>query len=140
MPNYPDDYLTTYIHLPIPPDREEVMDNYYRNILGFGGGYSEYWVRDDGSIRIQFKEVDDIDKINFLGTTSLASIFMPGDFLLLCDRWFKAGANIELLLLDPVGFTAVLVDPAMNRLEFRGSKDTNYSEIDVRKWDFFRAF
>ena len=129
---------TTYIHLPIHPDRESTMNDYYRRVLGFSGEYSEFWVREDGSLRLQFKDVENIEEINRLGAPSLANIFMPGDFVGLCDRWIRAGAKIELLLLDPVGLTAVVIDPAMNRLEFRGPNNWENQGIDIRNWDFFR--
>ncbi|MFD2298792.1 hypothetical protein QRO11_09535 [Paracidovorax citrulli] len=139
MLDFSDDCFETYIHVPIHPDREPMMNDYYRRVLGFSGEYSEFWVREDGSLRLQFKDVKNIDEINRLGAPSLASIFMPGDFIGLCDRWVRAGAKIELLLLDPVGFTAVVVDPAMNRLEFRGDNNPGNSGVDISAWDFFRS-
>ncbi|ADX46314.1 hypothetical protein Acav_2402 [Paracidovorax avenae ATCC 19860] len=138
MLDFSEDCFATYIHLPIHPDREPMMNDYYRRVLGFSGEYSEFWVREDGSLRLQFKDVENIDEINKLRPPSLASIFMPGDFIGLCDRWVRAGAKIELLLLDPVGFTAVVVDPAMNRLEFRGESNSGNSDVDMSNWDFFR--
>lgn len=115
------------------------MEHYYRHALGFGGGYSEFWVLEDGSIRLQFKEVDGLPQVNAQGTISLANIFLPVHFLERCNRWVQAGVQIELLLMDPTGYTAVIVDPAMNRIEFRGDFDPGDSGIDTGGWTFFRG-
>ena len=139
MPSQPRDHCTTYIHVPLAPAHEHDMERYYRHALGFGGGYSEFWVLDDGSIRLQFKEVDSLPQINALGANSLANIFLPGHFLEHCNRWVQAGVQIELLLMDPTGYTAVIVDPAMNRIEFRGDFHPGDSGIDTGGWKFFRG-
>ena len=55
-----------------------------------------------------------------------------------CHALGFGGGYSELLLMDPTGYTAVIVDPAMNRIEFRGDFHPGDSGIDTHAWKFFR--
>ncbi len=132
------EYMATWIHVPIPRHGEETARDFYEKELGFKRSYSEFWVADDGLVRLQLKFVERIEKINALQPSSLFSIYLEGDFLARCERWVQAGVSIELLQLDPGGFTAVVLDPFLNRLEFRGDEESSDFSIDTSEWSFFR--
>ncbi|SDE62224.1 hypothetical protein SAMN05192589_1234 [Paracidovorax valerianellae] len=132
------DDIATWIHVPIPRSGEDLARDFYEKSLGLKRNYSEFLLTDDGLIRLQLKFVDQIEAINALGPSSLCSVFLAGDFLALCDRWVRCGVTIDLLQLDPGGFTAVVLDPFRNRLEFRGDEETSDFSVDTSHWPFFR--
>lgn len=132
--------IVNYIHVPILEDVELVARDFYKNKMGFFGDYSEFSMDEAGLIRLQLKYNENVERINLMGASSLCSIYLSGDFLERCKAWKDNGVNIELLQLDPGGFTAVVCDPLMNRLEFRGSESANHSAIDPSEWSFFRAY
>ncbi|GKS98317.1 hypothetical protein AVKW3434_03035 [Acidovorax sp. SUPP3434] len=136
--SFSNEYIATWIHVPIPRHGEERARNFYEKDLGFKRSYSEFWVAEDGLVRLQLKFVEHVEKINALQPSSLCSVFLKGDFLSLCERWVHQGVSIELLQLDPGGFTAVVLDPFLNRLEFRGDEESSDFSIDTSQWPFFR--
>lgn len=129
----------TIVHVPIPRNLTSDARVFYVDQLGFDGRYSEFIVRSDGLTRFQMKYCDNIVQINSLDRPSLCSIFLEGDFLQWCKRWVDHQVNIELLMLDPSGYTAVVADPFGNRFEFRGLANQSASEvIDPQQWSFYK--
>ncbi|WCM90479.1 VOC family protein [Acidovorax sp. NCPPB 3576] len=136
--SFANDHIATWIHVPIPRHGEAVAREFYEKKIGLKRSYSEFWLAENGLVRLQLKFVEHVEKINALQPSSLCSIFLEGDFLSVCERWVQKGVSIELLQLDPGGFTAVVLDPFLNRLEFRGDEESSDLSIDTSAWSFFR--
>lgn len=128
------------VFIPFPPGEEEVAKEFYVKKIGFEGEYGEFKMPGSKYISFLLKECVEIRVINSLfEPVGLFSVSIVENMLGICKKWVGFGVNIKMLFSDPGGYTAIIIDPFGNRIEFRCDSWCEVdNSIDPFEWGFFR--